>query len=120
MVCSPCYQELFPQHTLHMQVIALSPSSDSRASRAVYVSIFSIANCLGRLMSGYLPDKLMHKQHIPRTVPLVVMTLLTLTAGTAFSPLLMTKALSLPVIESIIESQITGLIFACAAVPKRQ
>ena len=65
-----------------LQVIALDDAgSDSKPSRVVYVSIFSIANCLGRLMSGYFPDKLMHKRRVARTIPLIIVTLLTLTAG---------------------------------------
>lgn len=67
---------------LWLQVIALDGAgSDSKSSRVVYVSIFSIANCLGRLMSGYFPDKLMHRRRVARTIPLIIVTLLTLAAG---------------------------------------
>lgn len=50
-------------------------------SRAVFVSMFSIANCLGRLASGFIPDKLMRKRSMPRTTSLVFLSGLTLLAA---------------------------------------
>ncbi len=47
---------------------------------AVFVSVFSIANCLGRLCSGFLPDRLMSERDMPRTVSLIFLSALTFAA----------------------------------------
>ncbi|CAL5227480.1 g10457 [Coccomyxa viridis] len=49
-------------------------------STSVFVSVFSITNCLGRLCAGFLPDRMLRTQDMPRTVSLVVLAVLTLTA----------------------------------------
>ena len=46
---------------------------------AVFVSVFSIANCLGRLCSGFLPDRL-SERGMPRTVSLIFLSALTFVA----------------------------------------
>ncbi|CAK0754435.1 hypothetical protein CVIRNUC_002297 [Coccomyxa viridis] len=49
-------------------------------STSVFVSVFSITNCLGRLCSGFLPDRMLREQDVPRTVSLIVLSVLALVA----------------------------------------
>ncbi|KAK9916344.1 hypothetical protein WJX75_001567 [Coccomyxa subellipsoidea] len=49
-------------------------------STAVFVSVYSIANCLGRLCSGFLPDRMMSERDMPRTVSLIFLSALTFVA----------------------------------------
>eukprot|EP00884_Botryococcus_braunii_P011942 jgi/Botrbrau1/20749/Bobra.0058s0077.1 len=64
-------------NNLAQQVLALDPKSNATT---VFVSVFSVASCVGRLCSGSLPDKWMRERGVPRTVSLVglmVCTMLT-------------------------------------------
>lgn len=49
-------------------------------STAVFVSVYSIANCLGRLCSGFLPDRMITEHNLPRTVSLIILSALTFVA----------------------------------------
>ncbi|KAK9818432.1 hypothetical protein WJX72_012528 [[Myrmecia] bisecta] len=55
------------------QVIALT-GDGPRTSSSVFVSVFSIANCIGRIISGFVPDHLMRTYWLPRTVALILLT----------------------------------------------
>lgn len=66
-------------NNLSEQVTALGGNTGT--SQAVFVSVFSIANCFGRLCSGILPDKAMRECDIPRTAGLFILTGLTATAA---------------------------------------
>ena len=65
-----------PHSKLTAQVEALGGGT----STAVFVSVYSIANCLGRLCSGFLPDRMMSERDMPRTVSLIFLSALTFVA----------------------------------------
>ncbi|CAL5228367.1 g11486 [Coccomyxa viridis] len=46
-------------------------------SPAVYVSVFSVSSCAGRLLLGYGPEALQHKRGVPRPVFLILISALT-------------------------------------------
>ncbi|KAK9831891.1 hypothetical protein WJX81_006335 [Elliptochloris bilobata] len=59
-------------------VIALG---GQEGAQSVFISVYSIANCLGRLTSGFLPDRLLRLHNVPRTVSLVALAALAVGAA---------------------------------------
>ncbi|KAK9813424.1 hypothetical protein WJX73_007856 [Symbiochloris irregularis] len=88
-------------NNLAEQVKALG--ADSGASQAVFVSVFSIANCFGRLCSGSIPDKAMRERDLPRTVFLIVLACLSMAAA------LLNAFATLPLLG--VASTLSGLAF---------
>ncbi|DBA71965.1 TPA: hypothetical protein ACH3X2_010713 [Trebouxia sp. C0005] len=60
-------------NNLGQLVIALGGESDSQA---VFVSLFSVSNCAGRLLLGYIPERLLHAHGTPRCVFLILISAL--------------------------------------------
>lgn len=61
-------------NNLGQQVLAIG--NGSRASQAGFVSLFSVANCVSRLLAGVIPDRLMKSYGVSRTASLVVLSAL--------------------------------------------
>lgn len=62
-------------NNLGQQVLAIG-SKSSKSSQAGFVSLFSVANCVSRLLAGFIPDKLMKSYGVSRTASLVVLSAL--------------------------------------------
>mmetsp|Transcript_14199 Transcript_14199/g.42879 ORF Transcript_14199/g.42879 Transcript_14199/m.42879 type:complete len:728 (-) Transcript_14199:369-2552(-) len=79
-------------NNLGQQVIALG--SGSKSSQAGYVSLFSVANCLSRLLAGFIPDRLMKSYGTSRTVSLIALSAMAAISAvvTAFSGLQLLNA----------------------------
>lgn len=60
-------------NNLGQLVIALGGKSDSQA---VFVSLFSVSNCAGRLLLGYIPERLLHARGTPRCIFLILISAL--------------------------------------------
>jgi MFS family permease len=60
------------------QVISLG---DRKVSQSGFVSLFSVANCVSRLLAGVIPDRLMKVSSVPRTASMVVLA--AMSAGAA-------------------------------------
>lgn len=37
-----------------------------KGGQAVFVSLFGVMNCGGRLLMGYLPERMLHSSGVPR------------------------------------------------------
>lgn len=61
-------------NNLGQLVIALGGQGNSQA---VFVSLFSVSSCAGRLLLGYIPERLLHARGTPRCIFLVIISALT-------------------------------------------
>ncbi|DBA83628.1 hypothetical protein WJX77_000101 [Trebouxia sp. C0004] len=64
-------------NNLGQLVIALGGESDGQA---VFVSLFSVSNCAGRLLLGYIPERMLHARGTPRCIFLILISALSAVA----------------------------------------